>query len=145
MHPNEQLIRKFYSSFQSLDANGMIECYHREVVFSDPVFGRLDGQQATAMWRMLCSRARDFTLTYNSVQANSETGAAHWEARYTFSKTGRPVHNVIDAAFEFREGLIVQHIDSFNLWKWAQMALGPLDFYLDGRQFCKLRSEKMRV
>ncbi|HEX9654177.1 MAG TPA: nuclear transport factor 2 family protein [bacterium] len=130
MHPNEQLIQKFYSSLQSLDANGMCNCYHAEVVFSDPVFGRLAGQQACAMWRMLCARARDFTLVYDKIQANAETGAAHLEARYTFSKTGRPVHNVISGAFRFREGLIIQHTDTFNLWTWSRMALGPIGLLL---------------
>jgi hypothetical protein len=127
---NEQLIRNFYSSFQSLNADGMVKCYHPQAVFSDPVFGQLDRQQATAMWRMLCSRARDFTLTYNSIQANEETGSAHWEAKYTFSKTGRSVHNVIDAEFEFRDGFIIKHIDSFDVWKWSRMALGPVGVLL---------------
>ena len=52
------------------------------------------------------------------------TGRAHWEARYLFSATGRKVHNVIEAAFEFRDGLIVRHADSFDLWRWAGQALG---------------------
>ena len=39
--------------------------------------------------------------------------------------TGRPVHNIIDAQFTFRDGLIVTHIDTFNLWRWSRMALGP--------------------
>ena len=130
MHPNEQLIRKFYSSFQARDAAGMTACYHPEVVFSDPVFGRLQGSQASAMWHMLCSRATDLEITFNNLQANDHAGAAHWEARYTFGKTRRPVHNVIDAAFVFRDGLIVQHVDAFGLWKWARMALGPVGLFL---------------
>ena len=41
----------------------------------------------------------------------AETGRAHWEADYTFSSTGRKVHNVIDATFEFEGGLIRAHRD----------------------------------
>ena len=52
------------------------------------------------------------------------TGSAHWEARYTYSATGRSVHNRIDATFEFRDGLITRHVDRFSLWRWAAMALG---------------------
>jgi hypothetical protein len=46
-------------------------------------------------------------------------------ARYTFA-TGRVVHNVIEARFALRDGLIVQHVDSFGFWRWSRQALGPL-------------------
>lgn len=130
MHANVQLIQKLYSCFQARDAAGMAACYHPEVVFSDPVFGRLAGRQVGAMWQMLCARAQDLEISFNNIHADAEAGTAHWEARYTFSKTSRPVHNVIDAAFAFREGRIVQHIDTFSLWKWTQMALGPVGLFL---------------
>jgi ketosteroid isomerase-like protein len=125
MHPNAELIQKFYTAFQARDAAGMCACYHPNVVFSDPVFGRLPAAEAAAMWHMLCGRAKDLQITFRDVQANAETGAAHWVAQYTFGKKSRPVHNVIAATFVFRENLIVQHDDMFDLWKWTRMALGP--------------------
>jgi hypothetical protein len=130
MHPNAQLIHQFYACFQARDATGMSACYHPDIVFSDPVFGRLHGPQATAMWHMLCSRAEDLALTVGGVQADTSTGSARWEARYTFGKARRRIHNIIDAAFVFREGLILQHTDTFDLWRWAQMALGPAGLLL---------------
>jgi hypothetical protein len=33
-------------------------------------------------------------------------------------------YNVIDAAFTFRDGLIVRHVDRFDLYAWARQALG---------------------
>src|SRR6185503_190206 len=130
MQPQEQLIQKFYSSFQARDAAGMTACYQPDVVFPDPVFGRLQGAQAIAMWRMLCGRAKDLAITLENVRANPHTGSAHWEARYTWGKSGRPVHNSIEAAFEFRDGLIAQHVDTFDLWRWTRMALGPAGVFL---------------
>ena len=130
MHPNAQVIQQFYACFQARDATGMSACYHPEVVFFDPVFGRLHGSEATAMWHMLCGRAQDLTLTVSNVQANSNTGSAHWEAHYTFGKARRPIHNVIDAAFVFREGLVLQHTDTFDLWRWSRMALGSAGLLL---------------
>jgi len=125
-HPNEQLIQKFYSSFQARNAAGMTSCYHSQVVFSDPVFGRLESAQAVAMWQMLCGRAKDLKIELGRVQADDRSGSAHWEAHYTFGKARRAVHNIIDASFEFRDGLIVKHTDSFDLWRWSRMALGPI-------------------
>ena len=99
-------------------------CYHAECTFSDPVFQLLQGEQVGAMWRMLCSRAREFSLEYSDIEAGNEAGRAHWEARYVYSATRLPVHNVIEAAFIFRDGLILRHVDRFDLWRWAGQALG---------------------
>ena len=124
MHPHAQLIEGFYTAFQKRDAESMVACYHPEVQFSDPVFQDLRGPRAGAMWRMLCERAQDFSLEFRDVTADDRAGAAHWEAHYTFSGTGRKVHNILDAKFEFQGGKIVRHTDSFDLWRWAGMALG---------------------
>ena len=123
-HPNAALIERFYRAFQQKDAEAMVACYHPDVQFSDPVFTDLKGSRAGDMWRMLTARAKDFSLEFSDVQADDTTGRAHWEARYTFSATGRSVHNVIDATFTFRDGKIVKHTDRFDLWRWAGMALG---------------------
>jgi hypothetical protein len=40
------------------------------------------------------------------------------------------VVNRIRAAFAFRDGLIVRHVDQFPFWKWSKQALGPLGLLL---------------
>ena len=82
------------------------------------------------MWRMLCARAEDLVITFSDVVSDGDAGRAHWEARYTFSGSGRPVHNRIDATFRLRAGVIIEHTDSFNLWRWSSMALGPVGLLL---------------
>lgn len=130
MNANKNLLDTFYTAFQQRDHEGMIACYHPDIHFSDPVFTNLQGKQAKAMWHMLCARGKDLQVTFTNVQANDTTGQAHWEATYTFSASGRKVHNIIDAAFVFQDGLIIQHQDSFNLWRWTRMALGPTGILL---------------
>ena len=124
MHPNAALIERFYTAFQARDAEAMRSVYAHDVVFSDPVFGELHGPQVGAMWAMLCGRSKDLSLNFTGVEADDERGRARWDARYTFTQTGRKVHNVIDAEFEFRDGLIVRHIDRFPFWRWSRQALG---------------------
>lgn len=124
MHPNQTLLTRFYEAFQKRDAAGMTACYAKDVEFWDPVFNQLRGDEAGAMWRMLAARAKDLVVTFRDVRADDRSGSAHWEATYPFSKTGRTVHNVIDASFEFKDGLIVRHTDRFDLWRWMRMALG---------------------
>lgn len=124
MHPNAQLIERFYAAFARRDAEAMAACYHPEVEFSDPVFPDLRGQAACDMWRMLTARAADLEIRFEVRGADDSRGAAHWEADYTFTRTGRKVRNRIDAEFEFDAGLIRRHRDHFDLWRWSRMALG---------------------
>lgn len=126
MHPHEKLITDFYTAFAQRDAEAMARCYHPDIVFTDPAFPLLKGKEAGAMWAMLCSRAQDFSLEFSNVKADASGGSAHWEAKYLFSKTGRKVHNKIDAVFAFKDGLIVRHVDRFSFWRWASQALGPV-------------------
>jgi len=130
VHPNAEVIRKFYTAFGRRDARGMAACYHPAITFSDEVFANLEGARAVAMWEMLCERGKDLRVEFRDVDADDSTGRAHWEAWYTFSATGRPVHNKIDARFEFRDGKIVRHHDSFGFWAWARQALGPTGWLL---------------
>jgi len=146
MHPNAQLIEKFYTAFQSRDADGMCACYHPDVTFTDPAFGTLRGAQAASMWRMLVERGKDLRVTFNNVQADDARGSAHWEAKYSFSKKQRKVHNIIEAEFVFKDGLIFQHTDRFSFSRWAGMALGPLGALLGWTPFLQsaVRKDALR-
>jgi ketosteroid isomerase-like protein len=124
MHDHAALIRRFYGAFQQRDAAGMAACYAPQVRFSDPVFPDLRGERAGAMWRMLCERGQDLRIEFSDVCADERRGSAHWDAWYTFSATGRKVHNRIDASFEFEGGRIAAHTDRFDLHRWAGQALG---------------------
>lgn len=102
----------------------MQDCYHDEIIFSDPVFQNLKGNEAKAMWHMLCLSAKELTVRFENIKINSNVGSCRCEAEYPFSKTGRRVHNVIEAAFEFKDNKIIRHTDHFDLWRWSRMALG---------------------
>ena len=119
----EDLIAAFYTAFQNRDGGYMAACYHAEATFSDPVF-TLDATEVGAMWRMFCQRSTDLEITFQDIRSQGETATAHWEARYTFSTTGRFVHNRIDARFRFQGGKIIEHVDRFPFWAWSRMALG---------------------
>lgn len=118
------LITRFYQAFQRLDAEAMVACYSDDVLFSDPAFGILQGKDAGDMWRMLTTRAKDFSLTFDNVRADERSGGAHWVATYLFNQTGRVVINDIQARFVFRDGKICEHHDRFEMWQWARQALG---------------------
>jgi ketosteroid isomerase-like protein len=124
-HPNAQLLTKFYTSFKNRDFKGMVECYHPEVEFGDALFD-LRGDAAAGMWYMLCKNATDLQVKLVDVTANDRQGIAHWEATYNFSETGRAVHNIVEATFEFKDGRIIKHQDDWDFWRWSHMALGMM-------------------
>jgi len=123
-HPNAALIERFYDAFARHDGEAMVACYHPNVEFSDDVFGELTSAEAGGMWRMFCETGTDLRVEATDVLADDRSGSAKWNAWYTFSATGRSVHNVILARFEFADGLIRRHKDSFSFPKWAAQALG---------------------
>ena len=140
----EDIITKFYKAFNDCDADTMISCYHDDIVFEDPAFGILIGDRAKAMWQMLCEsqKGKEFKVKVSKIRAENNKGSAHWEAYYNFSKTGRKVHNKIDAKFEFKDGLILTHKDDFNLHKWASQALGFKGLLFGGMGFFKTKLHK---
>jgi len=137
MHSNAELITRFYQAFQQRDGAAMAACYADDVAFTDPVFPALKGAEAGDMWRMLTERAADLRIEFSGVEADETRGRAHWEAWYTFSTTGKKVHNVIDAEFEFRGGQIVRHVDTFSFPRWAAQALGFAGRLLGGTGFLR--------
>ncbi len=102
----------------------MWRCYAPDATFSDGIFTELRGEEVRALWEMLREHGADLRLRVDFVAADDLTGRAHWEATYTFPRTGRQVRNSVDARFRFRDGLIVEHRDAFSLRRWMAMALG---------------------
>lgn len=125
-HPNAARLVELYAALGRRDAGAMATLYHRRVRFSDPVFTDLDYSGVTGMWAMLCARGKDLVVEASGISADENAGVAHWEAWYTFSATGRKVHNIIDAEFRFEDGLIIEHRDRFDFWRWSRQALGPV-------------------
>jgi ketosteroid isomerase-like protein len=125
MQTNEEVISRFYSAFQQLDYKTMNSCYSDDIVFSDPVFGVLRGEEAKYMWEMLCRNAKDFSLTFSNIQSiDEEYATCNWVATYTFSKTGNKVVNRIKAFMKLKDGKIIEHSDAFRLSIWIGQALG---------------------
>ncbi len=139
MHPNEELIDRFYTAFNAYDAETMAASYADDATFEDPAFGTLTSDEVRDMWRMLLGRATDLRADYRDIHADDETGSAHWEAYYTFE--GHPVHNVIDASFAFTGGLISRHVDVFDWPRWAGQALGLSGKLLGRTSFLHSRAQ----
>jgi hypothetical protein len=102
----------------------MGECYHDEAHFCDPVFPGLAAKEVRAMWKMLLTSGTDLRIAFTVIEENATSGKVRWEAWYTFSKTKRPVHNIVTSTIELKDGLIVRQTDVFDFWRWSRQALG---------------------
>jgi ketosteroid isomerase-like protein len=143
METNTEVISKFYTAFQQLDYQAMNSCYSDDIVFNDPAFGLLRGDEAKAMWEMLCKNAKNLSLTFSNIQLlDEEYATCNWVATYTFSKTGRRVVNNIKAFMRLKDGKIIEHSDGFKLSKWAAQALGLPGVLLGWTGFMKRKIQK---
>lgn len=140
---NKELIHKFYTSFTKGDSKGMVDCYHPEIVFKDPVFGTLKGERAVKMWEMLLSQKKNSTtIGFENIHASTKEGGANWVAEYVYGPKKRNVRNEVSAHFKFKDGKIIEHTDTFDLWKWTQQALGPAGYLLGWTGFMKRKIQK---
>lgn len=130
MHAHQRLIDDFYRAFAARDGATMEASYADDAHFQDAVFDLHGAKRIGGMWRMLCERGADLVIEHRDVSADDTRGSACWEARYTFSATGRKVINRIHADFTFRDGKILTHRDSFSFWTWSRQALGPAGLLL---------------
>lgn len=142
MSQDIELVTRFYTAFQNKDAATMASCYHPGASFQDEVF-TLNGEDIGHMWAMLCARGKDMTMTFRDVNSSSPGHVTcHWEAIYTFSGTGRKVHNRIDTVIEMKDGKIWKQKDSFSFWRWSSQALGLPGALLGWTPFLKLKVQK---
>jgi uncharacterized protein len=121
---SDATIVRLYEALNRHDGEAAAACYTDDAVFEDPAFGRLEGGRVRDMWRMLTTRSPDLAVELLDHGAEDNRGWARWRARYTFTQTGSPVVNEIDARFRFAGDLIAEHVDTFPLRRWAGQALG---------------------
>ncbi|MDX1512000.1 MAG: nuclear transport factor 2 family protein [Nitriliruptorales bacterium] len=124
------VVRRLYDAFLARDGQAMEDCYAADATFRDEVFDLTGREEIGGMWKMLIARGTDLELTVSDVVEDQATGSAHWEPTYTFGATGRKVHNIIDATMRIEDGLIVEHVDRFNFWRWSRQAFGPVGWTL---------------
>jgi len=139
MNKIENTIDTFYKAFAKRDFATMNKFYHKNAQFTDPVFQYLEGREIQAMWHMLCEAGKDLQISHSPIGVYDNSARVTWKAVYTFGKTGRIVHNEIQAEFFIKDNLIINHFDSFNLYRWAQMALGATGLLLGWTSYVQNR------
>lgn len=125
MNNNCATIEKFYTAFQQLDFTTMNNCCADDIAFNDPVFGLLIGKETKLMWQMLCTQAKDFSLQFDSIHSDDgEYYTCNWNTSYIFLATNKRVINCCKAYMRLQNGIITEHSDAFNYYRWCRQAFG---------------------
>jgi hypothetical protein len=140
----KQLVEQFLTAYQSLNHNAMAACCHQSARFADIAF-RLNGRkQIHAMWHMICENGIEVEV--QTVEERGDEVHARVVDTYVFSDTGRPVVNPILCRFQFRDGLIIEHLDECDALEWARQAFGGLKGEIAGRiGFLRRRTARKKI
>ncbi len=143
MDTNILAIQQFYTAFQQKKFATMNSLYAENIAFSDPVFGLLQGNEVRAMWQMLCTNAKDFSLVFDDIKTDDgEYYTCNWTASYLFSATNTRVVNKCKAYMRLKDGVIIEHSDAFNFYRWCRQALGLVGLLLGFTNFMQNRVSK---
>ncbi len=133
---NEDVVRKFFSCYQSHDFKGMNSCLDEHVKFSDFAFD-IQGNQVRAMWHWFCipfllrEEPVDVT-TFEILHAEGDVVEASYRVSYLYGDKQKPVIYFIKTSFVIQNDKIVQQTDEFgniSEYEFAKMALGlPFQF-----------------
>lgn len=133
--PHAQRIREFYKCFAIGDYHGMQACLHDDVKFHDMGFDLQGKGPVGLMWQMICLMPDGIRVRLADVGLKNGKWTAHWECHYYFRRepdsAPRPVHNKIEATFQFKDGLIVGHEDTCDFWNWFKQATGNVGGMLE--------------
>jgi hypothetical protein len=125
MHKHAQLIERVYAGIANHDLTAISECYHEDARFRDIAFECQGRARIHQMWHLVCHSGRP-AVSGTSFDANDRSGSGKWHAEYWIDRTdddpGRFVVNDLRSTFTFRDGLILEHHDRCNWFKWANQA-----------------------
>jgi len=139
-HSNALLIERLFVAIDRHDGAAVAACYRDDsVVFHDIAFHIESKPRLADMWRMVCEGESGLKVSIKSIVADDHSGEARIVDTYCFGKDtakgrkGRPVVNEIRSLFQFRDGLIQEHIDECDQRAWGEQAIGGTFGWLAGR------------
>ncbi|MEZ5173735.1 MAG: nuclear transport factor 2 family protein [Bacteroidia bacterium] len=137
----QEIASEFYKAFAAANPEGMLHLYDPNITFSDPVFGILKAEQVFAMWRMLVRPGVD--IRFSEPKVSGDRVIVAWEARYTYTPTGRKVLNKVKAAMTIKDGKNYRASRHGSLWRWSAQAPGATGYLLGWSPVVKRKIHSM--
>ncbi|ANH80850.1 cyclase [Niabella ginsenosidivorans] len=138
---NIEIIDRFFTAFGNLNDRDLNALYSDDVIYSDPLFGLLQGQQVKEKWELVCKSVKELQLTViKKEEIDHEYATCQWKAEYVSASTGKPVIFYSKSFMRFADGRITEHSEGFRLTQWIAQVYG-----IKGRLFGWLNFMKRKV
>jgi uncharacterized protein len=131
-HANATLLHRLFTGLNQHEPDAMASCYAPDATFEDIAFRRHGRNEIHDMWRMICLGGSEISATFEILHADDRTGRVRLVDAYKFGDDKRPVINVIDSQFAFRDGLIITHRDDCDAHAWGAAAIGGIKGFIAG-------------
>lgn len=130
---NYTIIESFFDALYHENSKLLNSFLTDDIVFEDPIMGRLEGDEVRYWWQLLCEKVQDFTLEYHKIEVKGDEVYAEWETSYTFYATQRKVRNQLKTQFIIKDGKIESQKDSISYQKWIKQVIGnKASFFIKG-------------
>ncbi|WP_300601123.1 nuclear transport factor 2 family protein [Niabella sp.] len=140
---NIEIIDLFFTAFKNLDHQAMNALYSDDIVYSDPLFGMLEGEEVKDKWEMVCNDIRDFRLTViKTEEIDHEYATCQWKATWISSLSKKQIVFEAKSFMRFSGNQIIEHSDGFSLTKWIAQAYGITGQFFGWLNFMKRRVQR---
>ena len=141
MNQNEATIHRFFTAYQNKEYTTMQNCYSEDAVYNNPIYGLNDTEHVKAMWEMICKTNKEESLHFENIELlDHEYATCDWSLVYYY--TNRRINNKIKSYLRLENGLIIEHTDAFDLYKWTRMAFGLTGSLIGWSNFFQKRIQK---
>lgn len=140
---NIEIIGLFFSAFKDLNYRDMNALYREDIIYSDPLFGMLEGEQVRIKWEMVCRDVSGFELTViQTEEIDHEYATCKWKATWRSSRSKRRIRFEARSFMRFADQQIIEHSDGFSLTKWIAQAYGVKGEFFGWTNYMKRRVQK---
>jgi len=144
---NIKIIKEYYKAFENGDVATMLSFYDDDIKFEDPAIGKIKGDEAKYWWQFLCENSVDLSIDIKEIKIDEDKGIAIWTNHYTVEETGNRVSLDIVSKFYFEDGLIIKHIDEYDIKSFVKQAFGKAAGIVGGsflvKKTVRLQSKKL--
>lgn len=122
---NKDVVEGFFNALSRLDYTGMNSLYAPHIIYSDPLFGILEGSDVMDRWTMTCKNAKDATLHfYNITELDHEYLTCEWDIKYYSGSQATTINQHVKSYMRVANGKIIEHSDAYKLSQWIGKAFG---------------------
>lgn len=140
-----QVLLDYSNSFEKRNIKAMTACYTSDVIYFDPLFGYLDGEQVTAMWQLRLSDLDQFAIALEKI---ADEGDGYYKMKYSISyrkKDNRPVSMNVQVFFKLDQNRIVEQSEAFSVHALLKQERGMIGHLMGwNRMMQQARKNKAR-